>query len=200
MLTVFYVSLLIFMQHREWIEHASGFPKEPRVFGIAFHADGGNVLGMEPVSRVFQALDAVRSLPDYDKVCRQSNYFDQDTGERTCEIEGVTRFWNHSSTIFAKEIFSDEAAISAMSAPEFPDGTPVPEDYVFGYPERGTDGILTFAQMYLEQILLPDEEGTVNFEAEALHVLVDKLREEWKTEAGNKVRIEVLAIRSFPDE
>jgi hypothetical protein len=33
------------VQHMDWIENESGFPKVPRYFHLFFHQDGGNVLG-----------------------------------------------------------------------------------------------------------------------------------------------------------
>jgi hypothetical protein len=167
---------------------------------MLFHADGGNVLGHDQVDRVFQAIDAVRNLNDYDEICSQDDYVDKRTNKTTCEILGVTEFWNNSAEIFKTSVTSDADTILALSASTFPDGKPVSENDIFGKRERGENGNLTFAQLYAATIILPDIDETEDFESDVLELLLDGLREEWEQEKGNDFRMEVNAWRSFDDE
>ena len=166
---------------------------------MAFHSNGENVLGRDQINRIFQALDTVRSLPDYKALCTQSNYVDRD-GRTTCEIYGVTKFWNHSADQFATAVLTDEQAIHAISSVTYPDGTPVDEQSVFGYPERNTNGTLTFSKLYLVGIGFPTTKETETFEKVALEALLDGVRLKWQQEEWNDFFIEVSSERSFSDE
>jgi Niemann-Pick C1 protein len=181
-------------KHMKWIERQSGFPPEPRVFVMIFHQSGGdNILGRHQVGRIFQALDLVRNLTDYQSVCAAS-----ESGE--CRIWGVTKFWNNSASIFDSEAISDEIIIETMSVSNFPDdGTPVSDKTIFGYPTRDLNGILTSAKSYTVTIAFPESEGTKPFESDALREILD-LDRQWESESGNNFRVEVFAERSFIDE
>jgi hypothetical protein len=191
-------SLFIFSQHSNWIDDESGFSKEKRVFIFTFHKQGGNVLGNDEMERVFEAFDSVLNLPGYDELCSKNDYVDKD-GKTACEIEGVTKFWNSSSDLFKTSVSSDEETIAALSATEFPDGTPASPNKVFGHPQRDADGTLTNVHVYLLSILLPDIDEAEDFEEQALDVVL-AMREDWANEAGNDFRMEVQAYRSFDDE
>jgi hypothetical protein len=167
---------------------------------MLFHAEGGNVLGQDQVNRVFQAIDAVRNLNDYDEICSQNDYVDKRTNKTTCEIVGVPEFWNNSAEIFNTSVTSNADTILALSASIFPDGKPVSENDIFGKPERDENGNLTFAQLYVVTIIMPDNDDTEDFEADVLDLLLDGLRKEWEQEKGNDFRMEVQAWRSFDDE
>lgn len=186
------------VKHSNWIDDESGFLEEKRIFFFTFHKQGNNVLGYDEMERVFEAFDSVLNLPGYDELCSKNDYVDQD-GKTTCEIEGVTKFWNSSSDIFKTSVSSDEETITALSATEFPDGTPVSPNNVLGHPQRNADGTLTNAQLYLLSILLPDIDEAEDFEEQALDVVL-AIREDWANEAGNDFRMEVQAWRSFDDE
>ena len=202
---LFHLSLCHFWQHRDWIEDESGFVEQTRPFVMTIHADGGNVLGSEAVKRTFAAIDAVRKLPDYDKVCADSIYIDPDdpTGQRhTCEILGMTRFWGHDTEAFRNSAAysSDEAAIQVLSARTYPDGRPVSETDLYGYPLRDQNDLLVSAQLLVFIIDFPDTDEVESFESDALDVILDGLREDWQAEEGNKFHLEVQAWRSFGDE
>ena len=190
------------VQHSDWIEQAKpGFPVESRDFVLFFHANGANVLGQSQLDRVFQALDTVRAVPGYDRICAKSTYKDPTTGETTCEIDGVVNFWNLMTTIFQQEVGSDQEAIQAMSVETFPDGSPVSENGVFGKPERNSDGTLVSAQSYSIIFALPgtDEEEVEDFEEDALDA-IHSLSDALEAIEDNNLRLEVLAERSFGDE
>jgi hypothetical protein len=187
------------VQHENWIDDESGFPTDNRGFHMLVHSEGGNVLAQENVKRVFQALDAVRGLEDYDAVCNASIYLDE-FGDPACPIDGVTAFWNNSAAIFDQEVQSDDEAIIAMSAEKYSDGTPVAGKDIMGFPERYSNGTLSSAQSYLLLIELPDNDDSEKFEIKALAVILD-LDDAWQAESSNTaLRLEVVADRSFEDE
>ena len=190
------------VKHSDWIEESKpGFPVESRDFILFFHANGANVLGQSQLNHVFEALDTVRGVRGYDRICAKSTYINPTTGETTCEIDGVVNFWNLTTAIFEDQIGSDQEAIEAMSALTFPDGSPVSENGVFGKPERSSDGTLVSAQSYSITFALPgtDEEEVEDFEEDALDAIHD-LSDALEAIQGNNLRLEVLAERSFGDE
>jgi hypothetical protein len=187
------------IKHMEWIEDESGFPEEPRYFYMFFHADGGNVLGQDQVSRIFEALNMVRNFGNYNEVCADADYTDPFTGETTCEIKGVTRFWKHSTSIYEQEVDSDEDAIEQMSNTTFPDGTPVPRKTIFGYPEPSDKGLLTFAKSYTVVIALPDTDKAEDWELDAVDLILD-LDNDWLANSTTNLRVEVQAMGSFGEE
>jgi len=188
--------------HSDWIADESGFPTRPRSFLMVFHQDGdSDILGQEQVGRIFQAVDAVRNLEDFQTVCDRT----PTTGE--CSVHGVTKFWNNTGSIFEAETTTDEDAIQAMSANTFPDdGTPVVVTDIFGNAVRDeSSGLLSSAQSYIVSIALPeddddnDETITFDFEEKALDAILD-LRDKWEADSDNAFHVEVIADRSFSDE
>ena len=123
---------------------------------LFFHGKGDNVLGKEQVEGIFQALDTVRNLTDYDKVCSKSSNVDR-YGKLTCEISGVTTFWNDTTSIFANQVSSDEQATVQMSATTFPDGTPVTRGDIMGLAQANDQNLLVSAQSYTVVIRLPEK-------------------------------------------
>jgi Niemann-Pick C1 protein len=181
------------VQHMNWIENEAGFPKEPRYVDLFFHQDGGNVLGEEVRDRIrqlFQALDAVRELPGYDRVCATSS---------GCAVHGVVAFWNESLAIFEDQVLSDADAVTAMSAEYYPGGTPVAESSILGKSVRDDSNLLVSAESITVRIDLPDTDDAEDFETDTLEVIFD-LGDLWKADATTSLRVEVLAERSFSDE
>jgi hypothetical protein len=185
-------------QHKEWIESQSGFPKKPRYFMMNFHANGNNVLSMNSIKRVFQAIDSIQSLPKYEPVCSES-YFVGVDGQQTCQVDGVTAFWNDSSLIFENQINSDEEAIVAISATQYPNGKPVLEASIIGDYKRNEDGILTEALSFFFIIWIPDTNGGKELEEDGLATILS-LKKKWENEDGNSFRIEVMSVVSFENE
>jgi Niemann-Pick C1 protein len=185
------------LTHRDWLEDSSGFPEAPRYFFLMVHTDGGNVLGREGVDRVFTALDTVRETDGYSNLCGS---IEDEYGRSSCSITAVTTFWNQSSDALKQNEYDDEAAIAAMSSPYYPDGTEVDVPWILGNSEENEDGTLTFAQLYIARIDLPDVENLAeDFETVALDNVLD-LKDAWETEPNNAFRLEVAAERSFEDE
>jgi hypothetical protein len=191
---------LFSLQHLKWIDDKSGYPEEYRFIFMTFHADGGNVLGYDQVDRVFKTVDSIRSLPGYDEICVKSRYVDEQTMEHTCEIWGMLEFWNNSAESFHANVTSDEDTIFALSALTFPNGKPVSEDSIYGFPQRDESGLLTSSLMFTVVIEMPDIEEAEDFEKDALDLILDGIREDWANEKGNDLRIEIQATRSFEDE
>lgn len=188
------------IKHSNWIDDASNFPKETLDFIMFFHSDGQNVLGRNQVAKVFEALDTVTTLPNYNKICANSTYIDTETNEPTCQIDGLVRFWNLDSEQFASNVSSDEETIAALSSSTFPDGTKISENAIFGYPERdATTELLTSCKGYTVVIKFPDTEEAESFEDDALDRILD-LQEEWNNEPNNTFKLEVLGDGSFSDE
>lgn len=186
------------VQHEDWIDEESGFPESNRYFHMFFHSEGGNVLSQGNVKRVFQAFDTVRGLEDYDAICNASIYIDE-FGDPACPIEGVTSFWNNSAAIFDSEVSSNDDAILAMSAEKYPNGEPVAEKDIMGFPERYVNGTLQSAQSYILRIEFPDNDDSKKFENKALDAIIE-LDDAWQAESKTKLRVEVAADRSFEDE
>jgi Niemann-Pick C1 protein len=190
------------VQHSDWIDDRSGFPTTPRTFIMFFHADTADVLGQAQVSRVFQALDAVRTLPEYDSICAKSSSTSQlnEIGEVTCPISGITAFWNDTASIFESQVSSDADVIEQLSATVYPDGTPVSADDIFGKRNRDANtGLLTKVQAYTVLIDFPDIDESEDFEEPALNAVL-ALQEQWEAQSANNFRLEVQAVRSFSDE
>jgi hypothetical protein len=186
------------VKHENWIDNESGFPEDGRYFHMMFHSEGGNVLSQGDVKRVFQAFDTVRGLEDYDAICNASIYLDE-FGDPACLVEGVTSFWNNSEAIFDSEVQSDSEAILAMSAENYPDGEPVAEKDIMGFPERYVNGTLKSAQSFILRIEFPDNDNSEKFEKKALNAIID-LDDAWQAESNTNLRVEVSADRSFEDE
>jgi hypothetical protein len=188
------------VKHMNWINDESGFPSDSRNLVMVFHQDGETgILGKNQVSLIFSALEAVRSLPDYKKVCSASPDGD-------CSISGVTKFWNDTADIFQSTVTSDEEAIAAMSGLTYPDdNTPVSDNDIFGNAVRDATGLLQSAQSYTVTIEFPeddedaDDSPAEDFESDALEAILD-LDKQFEAESGNAFRVEVIAVRSFPDE
>jgi Niemann-Pick C1 protein len=180
-----------------WISTA-GYPEENRDMLLFFHANTENVLGQAQTRKVFTALDTVRNLPGYRALCAQSSYVDPRTGQRTCEISGATAFWNDTAALFESQVDNDNDAIQQLSAPVYPDGTPVSDNDIFGKPLRNeVSRTLESAQAYVLVIGLPDTEETEDFELEALDAILDLRNNIWN---GNEFNVEVTTQRSFSDE
>lgn len=180
-------------QHLEWINEESGFPVAPRQFNLFFHQNGDSLINREQVSRVFQAVDTVRSLPGYDSVCQR-----WPTG--TCQVAGITNFWDNNSTLFEEGTASDDDIAQLFSADAFPDGTPTIGGLLVGKAVY-EDGLLTSAQSMTVSISLPedldDTTATADFEELAVNAILD-LDEGWTSDSP--FRVEVFAERSFADE
>ena len=183
--------------HSKWIDEKSGFPIESRDMVFVFHAGGANdILTKENGMKIFQVIDAITTLPDYDAVCARD-------ASGTCPKSGVTKFWNHSSSIFETSVASDQDYIEQISILTYPDdGTPVSVDDIFGNAQRDpSSGLLTSAQSYVVSIQFPEDAdgdtvSSEEFESKALDVVFD-FQEQWKNEA---FKVETFAERSFSDE
>lgn len=97
--------------HGDWVaSEDSGFPQAARNMQIIVHANGGNALGIEGASRMFDVIDTIRSTPGYNDLCSLGR--GNEDGE--CPLHSATGFWpNHNRTLFEQNVKSDEDAILA---------------------------------------------------------------------------------------
>lgn len=181
------------IQHMNWIDDASGFPRKPRPFFMLVHQNGGNVIGQDQVDRVFKALDAVRSLPKYAEVCADT------IDTKKCEVHGIVDFFGESTSVFQEQVSSDADAVAALSSSVYSDGRPVSANDIMGKPIRDSSGQLVSAESFTIQIDLPDTSKAEDFEEEALDAIFE-LRDEWAGDPSTTLRLEVQAQRSFDDE
>eukprot|EP00980_Cylindrotheca_fusiformis_P024439 scaffold11923_cov100-Cylindrotheca_fusiformis.AAC.3 len=137
------------LSHGEWMADESGFPSPPRWFMMTVHADGQNVIPLaeEGIGRVFKALDIAVNVDGYSDTCKEATITmqDKETGETTCRIHSVTRFWNYTQEPFNTQLANGDDVIEAVSALEYPDGTPVDEMQIMGNVERDADGKCPFS-------------------------------------------------------
>lgn len=185
-------------QDWNWLRTESGFAEEPRLFVLMFHNHGENVIGKKQVERIFQVVDAIRSVSGYEEMCSQSGYTNS-WGMTTCRLEGVVNFWNASLSIFHDKVQSDFDAIQQMSAESFPNMFPVAEDVFFGFPKRDSSGVLTSAISYSIFLQFPHVSSAAGVETRALDAVLD-LSNSWRKSHDNFLTVEVAAHRSFADE
>lgn len=192
-------------EHFHWRNEESGFVESTRVTTFVVHANGENVLGYEPMERVFKALDTVRSIPGYEEICEDGDYFDERTEEWTCRIISATRFWYHDTEVFYSTSKDDADVIQTLSQTEYPGGIPADHEYVLGKLEReptdsgSNNGTITYVPAYFVYVLLSNKEQTEEFEIEVIERL-SALQKSWEKEEGNILQLEYFAERSFSDE
>lgn len=185
-------------EHRQWIDNQSGFGQyNARNFLMLIHADGKNVIGDEGVRRCFTALDAVTTTYGYDEVCSSTSFENVD-GEDTCEVFGVTRFWNGDFDTYENEIYTDDDVFEALSASTYPDATTVDLPQILGNYQQ-VNGSVTFAESFTITIPFPVTSDATNLEKQLIGSLL-KIQEEWDKEFNSSFRLEVQASRSLSDE
>ena len=185
-------------EHQKWIDHQSGFGQyNARMFIMVVHANGENVIGDEGVRRCFSALDLVTTTYGYDKVCSSTAFVDMN-GENTCEVLGVTRFWNGDLGAYRDMIFSDDDVIKAVSASTYPDAAAVDLPQILGNYQQ-VNGSVTYAESYIITIPFPATSDAMKLEGRVLDSLL-RIQQEWDNDADNRFRLEVQAERSLDDE
>lgn len=199
------------VDHYNWIEDDSNFPKDTRAAVIIVHRGGKNIVGnddtslaLEGTKRMFEALDYFRATPRFDELCAYSKYINPVTNQNDCQIVGISTFWNESTTLFEEQAVSDEAVLTQMSAPTYPDGGKVDFDQIIGYNKFDGNNVLNYGETYVTVIMLPPEEDdseafSEDFESDAIDRMLD-LQDEWNAVAGNDFTVEIIAERSFNDE
>lgn len=188
------------LDHQRWIREASGFPKDPRMFGIVVHDRGNNVLGVDGMTRLFQATEALRAVPGFQELCQNAKYINPGTGNVTCRVRSSTRFWNYTFEAFRETVSSDEDVIRMLSQPTYPDGVPVDKENIFGTPVVDADtGLLISAKSYVSVFLFPDVPNVRDFEARAIDAMFP-IQEQWRTDPANRFQMEFMSQRSYADE
>ena len=123
----------------KWVKDGSGFPVGTYPIHLILHSKGNNVLSMEGVDMLFQALDVFRWSDGYDNICgdiTNKNYSTiiDNTGtsvrrtsssratttatknSTSCDISGVTNFFHDDYDDFVDTIHSDDDLIKAISS------------------------------------------------------------------------------------
>ena len=192
------------LQHANWLKKESGFTDYQRLLGFFFHADGENVLNMDYMSQVFDALEILQNVEGYNEACTGTDYKYQDV--ETCEISGVPRFWFYDRKQFESSIHSDDELRLALSQINFQDGGFVDENSVLGYPQRdnvtlvgsayGVNAtLLVSAVSYPVIMVLPTHGAAKDFEKRALQALLD-WQEDRESEGMNKKLMKFYAQSS----
>ncbi|CAB9506139.1 Pick C1-like protein 1 [Seminavis robusta] len=203
-------------KHSDWLVHDSGFQTIRPVL-MVIHNHGSNVLGKEPITKLFEAIDVVRNTPGYDDICSHGTYMTHD-GINTCRIFSATRFWNHNKTLFDLEVQTDENVTDIMSASTYQDGsTPVFHEMILGNYEMSNTSLvfssdtgsfatvnhsqrLHFVQSYVVRMELPDAgEEADDFETRALQNL-KLLKESWEEDETNQLQLDFLSIYAYKIE
>ena len=118
------------IEHGKWLDDESGFPVESRSAVLIVHRDGKNLFGdddslslaRESVERVFESLEHFRQTPRYDELCQFSEYTHPSTNQTTCQIVGVSTFFNDSAEVFEADTSSDSEILATLSAEYYPSG------------------------------------------------------------------------------
>ena len=183
-----------------WLYQETKFNYEYRYVDMVVHAHGENVLTQEGVSRVFQALDVVQSMPDYQQGCKWAELVGDANQVGECKIHSIADFWNASHAVFEKQVTSDNQVPVIMSATRYPTGQRVDLYRVIGNPkfDEQTEQLIS-AESFLIEFDLPWSYQTEDFELEALDALFE-LQDEWRLSSSSPFRVEVAAYRSYGDE
>jgi hypothetical protein len=163
------LQLLASHQAIKWIDQDSGFPEVARPIFFLLHGQGENMLGRDVIQRSFEALDAIRSVEGYDPFCRPS-FDNYGLNKKTaCEITSVTAlFWNHSVDIFNDQVKTDDDVNKAMSAPNYPDGTPVSKAFAMGYSKKGEKSSTFYSVIsFITRIDFPNNANVESMEDKA---------------------------------
>eukprot|EP00538_Stauroneis_constricta_P000207 CAMPEP_0119570782 /NCGR_PEP_ID=MMETSP1352-20130426/43788_1 /TAXON_ID=265584 /ORGANISM="Stauroneis constricta, Strain CCMP1120" /LENGTH=1044 /DNA_ID=CAMNT_0007620455 /DNA_START=143 /DNA_END=3276 /DNA_ORIENTATION=+ len=190
------------MDHLDWVDNKSGFPREPRFLFLNVHIDGANVLATAGVERVFEAVDAVRNLPGYDEVCLKGTATKKSSDGSTtptCNLFAATSFWGDDASNFDADNLTDEETLAAMSVSTYPDGTAVDIESVIGTPTYDDENILKSARIFLIRFDLPETDEALEFEELVLETMFD-MQDDWNADSSNPYKLEVFAERSFSDE
>lgn len=183
--------------HMQWIE--DNMPPTPRNFLLMVHTEGKtNAVTLEGATRIFEALDVVRGTPKYAEVCRASTHTEIGSNVSTCDIAGITSFWNDTTSVFESSVNSDDDLLEALSASRYPDGRPVDLEGIVGYPELDQDGMLVSGQSFVVVIRLPATTEAEDFESNAIDRILD-LQDAWDAEEI-AYHVEFITERSFDDE
>jgi len=199
------------LKHRDWVESsASGFPPRARLMDVVLHRDGGNVLSVDGVHRLFDVMDVIRQTSGYWEVCRLSR---ETVSGGDCPLDSATAFWNHNRTRFESNITTDEEVIRTLSSLNFANGDPVDRSVVFGNPTPFIpndvvsatpkppidDVLMASAQSFLVHVNLPSEDEALPYEKDVTENLF-ALRDRWQTEGSTSWDIDLHTHRSFDDE
>ena len=197
--------------HRQWLRSEADFPNDDRIFAMFFHANGGNVLKMDYVAKVFDVMETIRNQTQYAEICSESDriapdgIYEAKEGEnRTCEISGIPAFFSYQRSIFEQQVRDDDDVRIYLSLETYPDFRPVSRSTVMGKATWAKDefgnetGLLETAQSFTLAFLLPDTEQAEEWDVEMVDVVLD-IKKLWAA-AGSELVVEVITESSFAIE
>ena len=144
-------------------------------------------------------------MKEYKEICAESAYIqpygDVVAGsEHTCEIVGVTRFWNNSLADFDAAVSTDEEAFQDVSSYNYPDGLPAPHNYIMGHLERNADtNMIESAKSAYMLIAPPDTKQAEAWELDAVERVL-AVNDMFEAAPGVDLRVQVVAESSLPAE
>jgi hypothetical protein len=195
-------------EHRYWHFYDSGLPAVSTPYipmQIILHRDGKNVVEYDGVKRVFEVLDLATSLDGFHQICVDNSsailVFDK---IESCDVHGVSRYWNHSKAIFDKQVSETDDITTFMTNTTYMDGTIVDFDKTFGRLELDDDGVPVSAEaLFLELVLPLSRIGSRSrydqYESNLISAVAD-LRHLWVEEPGNDYRVEFSVPFNLPEE
>ncbi|CAB9499475.1 Pick C1-like protein 1 [Seminavis robusta] len=186
--------------HNQWYLEESGLGEAARSTVLMIHSHGNNVLGMDTMSRVFEALDTVTTTTGYHQICADGSYWDDYKEEFTCQVVSATRFWYHDEELYDSQVKNETELVQQLSAPEYPGGVPTDAEYVMGKVQRNINGTIIDVPAFFVYILLTDKgEQTMEFESAVLERLAN-LQAQWDDDTSNSLRLDYFTERSGADE
>ena len=195
------------IENSQWIANESGFPSKTYPIHVLLHADGDNVITMDAVHTLFQALTIFENTEGYDELCGNGTENDSTTSTQygtphDCTFSGATNFFDDGYDTFRQKVKNDNDLILAVSAfPLLSDGRIVQRERMFGYRiESGDERNLVVSAKSLKLRLgLPDTSGTRTFESKAIRNLLD-FRSELRLKPASAFHVEVLSLNSYTNE
>ena len=196
------------VEQTNWYYYQSDYSYEYRYIDMVVHAQGNNVLTVDGVSHVMDAMNVIQSMPNYQDGCHWAKVIGDSNRVGQCHVYSVTNFWNHSWSTWHEQstTLTDQDILQAVSVSHYPTtGMAVDISRILGNirydttTTTNTSTALTGAQSFLIEFDLPWSGQTPDFELEALTRLFE-LQEEWESDTTNIFRLEVNAYRSYEDE
>ncbi|CAB9501621.1 Pick C1-like protein 1 [Seminavis robusta] len=189
--------------HKDWVYSEEGFPNAVRKVALMMHKEGGNVLTVEAMERVFVGVDTIRQTEGYEELCQQGAYVDFE-GVKTCRVLSATGYFDHHKlSVFQEQVHSDQELRQALSPFQFANGSPVYHDSILGNWKKDATGNLTSAESFLVVVEIPDTDDRDEFEDKMLAQL-GNLRQEWiekDEESGYQVlQMDLLTTHAFEVE
>ena len=174
-----------------------------RVFSILVHANGDNVFTLQGMNKLFELMEYMWAIPEYEQSCiGNDNSFTDYYGRRTCEIRGATRFWNHNRTLYEEQVSTEEDLYNAADDTFYPDGGFVDLPFVVAQPEYDPNGRPIAGKAFFVWVYLKVHGGLTTCTPVECAVVsrFKDLAAEWAADDSHSFILEFTAPYSFVDE